>query len=184
MPKLPKQKRCKVCPKKFRPSRSTQKVCSLKCARKYAQEKERLKQEREQRRDNRRRKEALKTLSDWLKEAQADFNKFIRLRDSGLPCISCQKPPRKKNAGHYRSIGAAPELRFHEDNCHLQCEHCNNHKSGNAIDYRINLIEKIGIERVEYLEGPHEPRRYRVEDAKEIKKIYRQKWRELERQAA
>ncbi len=182
MPKILKEKRCKVCNSTFTQFRSTQKVCSVKCARAYAQQKAAEKREREERRENLRRKEGLKTLSDWLKEAQTEFNKFIRLRDAGNLCISCQKPPKKKNAGHYRSVGAAPELRFEEDNCHLQCEHCNNHKSGNAVDYRINLVNKIGLERVEWLEGPHEPKRYRIEDAKEIKKTYRAKWRNLEKQ--
>jgi hypothetical protein len=44
--------------------------------------------------------------------------------------------------------------------------------------YRENLIAKIGLERVEWLEGPHEPKRYRIEDLKEIRDTYRLKLKE------
>ena len=185
MPKVCKKRRCIVCKKSFTQFRSTQKACSLKCAIDYSRQKEAKKKEQEEKRELRRRKEGLKTLSQWLKEAQTEFNRFIRLRDSREPCISCQRHHSGQyHAGHYRSVGAAPELRFDEDNVHKQCAPCNNHKSGNAIDYRINLINKIGLARVEKLEGPHEAKRYRIEDAKEIKKTYRQKCRELEKEAA
>jgi CO dehydrogenase/acetyl-CoA synthase alpha subunit len=40
--------------------------------------------------------EDLKTTSDYLKIAQQVFNKFIRVRDAGLNCISCNKPCKKK----------------------------------------------------------------------------------------
>ena len=113
-------------------------------------------------------------------KAQTIFNAFIRLRDAGNVCISCQKPPRKKNAGHYLSRGAHPELRFHPLNCHLQCEHCNSFKSGNQSLYRKNLIEKIGLDDVEWLEGPHEPKRYTIDNLKTIQKWYRRKLRRLE----
>ena len=115
-------------------------------------------------------------------KAQTIFNRFIRLRDDGQPCISCQKPPRKKNAGHYLSRGAHPELRFEPLNCHLQCEHCNSFKSGNQVQYRAHLIEKIGVENVEWLEGPHKPKRYTIDDLKAIQKLYQCKINQLERE--
>jgi hypothetical protein len=172
-------KKCKVCKKpqsewKHQIS-SLQRVCSPKCAIAYVE----AAKEAKEREEYRNAKKALKSRGDHLREAQATFNRYIRLRDKDLPCISCGKPPKKKNAGHYRSVGACPELRFDELNCHLQCEHCNSYKSGNAIDYRINLIKKIGIESVEWLEGPHEPKKYTIDDIEEIKKHYRQKCKEL-----
>ncbi len=135
-------------------------------------------------------KEKLKTKSDWMKEAQAAFNKWIRLRDllwfkvNSLPvvCTSCQKPPKKINAGHYRSVGGNPELRFEPLNNNLQCEYCNTHLSGNLIDYRINLIKKIGQDKVDWLEGPHEPKNYTIDDIKTIKKEYTKKARELDKE--
>ena len=118
-------------------------------------------------------RESHKTKGDYAKEAQVEFNKWIRLRDEGNNCISCNNPPKKKNAGHYRSVGAAPALRFEPLNCHLQCEHCNTYLSSNAIEYRINLIKKIGVDKVEWIEGPHEPKKYTVDDLKAIRAKYK-----------
>jgi len=129
---------------------------------------------------------AKRALKDNDKKFQADkaqtlFNKWVRLRDEGSNCISCNKPPKKKNAGHYKSRGAHPELRFEPLNCHLQCEPCNSHLSGNISNYRISLISKIGIDKVEWIEGPHEPRRYTIEDLKEIQETYKAKIKSMEK---
>jgi soluble cytochrome b562 len=133
----------------------------------------------------RQRKEAIKTRSQWMKEAQQDFNAFIRARDqiAGHACISSGRPldwsGNAVDAGHYRSVGSAPHLRFHEDNCHAQSKHDNQWKSGNAVDYRIGLIKRIGLERVEALECDNEPRKYSIEDLKQIIATYREKTRTL-----
>jgi len=108
--------------------------------------------------------------------AQKAFNAFIRVRDEGRPCISCGRSTGcKLNAGHYKSVGSTPELRFEELNCHLQCEHCNSFKSGNIELYRPNLIKKIGLDKVELIEGPHEPKKYTCEQLLEIEQYYKQK---------
>ena len=83
------------------------------------------------------------------------------------------------DAGHYRSVGAASHLRFNEDNCHAQSKHGNQYKSGNAVDYRINLINRIGLDRVEALECDNKPRKWTREELIEIKARYRAKAREL-----
>ncbi len=113
--------------------------------------------------------------SYWTKQAQAAFNAFIRQRDKGRPCISCGKPDDgKRDAGHYRSVGACPELRFEPLNCHAQCVPCNQHRSGNLIEYRIGLVAKVGLESVELLEGPHGAKKYTVQDLKQIVKTYKE----------
>ena len=133
----------------------------------------------------RERKEKLKSRSDWLKDLQRVFNEFIRLRDVDLPCISCGRYHEGQyHAGHYRSVGACPELRFNEDNVHKQCSACNSHLSGNILEYRLGLIEKIGLERVEFLERKdHPPLKLSVEEIKELIKVYRAKVRELKKDA-
>jgi hypothetical protein len=129
------------------------------------------------------RKQAIKSLGELHKEAQPEFNRYIRLRDRGQPCISCQRHHTGQiHAGHYRSVGAAAELRYDESNVHAQCAPCNNHLSGNAIDYRINLIKKIGIDGVKLLEGPNDPAKYNREDIIAIKAKYKLKYKELEAQ--
>lgn len=117
-----------------------------------------------------------------VKKTQQIFNKYIRLRDSDLPCISCGRYHEGRyDAGHYRTTGSAPELRFHPDNCHKQCHYnCNIQRSGNLIDYRISLIKKIGIDRVMWIEGPHEAKRYTIEELKKIQEHYKQLTKELE----
>ncbi len=138
--------------------------------------------EKDERKAHKKAKDGLKTRGDYAKGAQTAFNRYIRARDHNEPCISCRREPKKRNAGHYRSVGAAPELRFDEKNCHLQCEHCNSYQSGNAIEYRIHLVHKIGLDSVEWLEGPHPPKKYTIDELKEIKTGFNAWARELEKE--
>lgn len=179
----PKEHKCKVCGCYFvKTISSTQKVCSPRCAIALSKEQARKKKEKEERAERRERKAKLKSRSEWLKDAQSVFNKFIRLRDKNEPCISCGKHHTGQyHAGHYRSVGACPELRFCELNVHKQCAPCNDRKSGNIIEYRINLVKKIGVDKVEWLERQdHEPKKYTIEDCKEIIKYYKAKIKDLD----
>jgi hypothetical protein len=125
-------------------------------------------------------KQKMKSRADWLREAQAAFNRYIRLRDHDKPCISCGRQHQGQwHAGHYRSVGACPELRFMELNVHKQCAPCNDHLSGNIVEYRRGLIERIGIDQVEWLEGNHEAKKYTIEEIKAIKAEYTHKSKEL-----
>lgn len=181
----PKPKKCDECRHEFIPFRSTQKVCSPPCAQKLA-EKKRAKVERAQ---DRQKRESLKTRSQWTKEAQIAFNAFIRQRDAGKPCICCGGIPMEStaigggfDAGHYRSVGSAPHLRFVEHNCHGQSKRCNRYGSGRAVDYRRGLINRIGIAAVEGLEADQAERKYTIEDLKAIKATYKAKLAELKRE--
>lgn len=128
-PKTLKPKKCKSCGIEFIPKNSLQKVCSPKCALDLTRQNAQKAQERAEKKKQRERKAKLKSRSEWLKEAQAVFNKFIRLRDKNEPCISCGRYHQGQyHAGHYRSVGACPELRFCELNVHKQCAPCNDHK--------------------------------------------------------
>jgi hypothetical protein len=40
--------------------------------------------------------------------------------------------------------------------------------------YRAELIRRVGLAEVERLEGPHPPRKYTVDDLREIRDTYRQ----------
>ena len=173
-----KVKSCKICKDKFTPTRPLQSVCSPNCAYTHAK----TVREKAERKETKEAKIKLKTKSDWLKETQTVFNQFIRLRDKDLPCISCHKTfdwNGQWHASHYRSVGASPELRFNELNVHKSCSICNNYLSGNIMSYRIKLIEKIGISAVEHLESKHEANHYTIDDIKELKRIYREKVKEL-----
>jgi hypothetical protein len=82
------------------------------------------------------------------------------------------------NAGHYKPVGSHPELRFNEINCHLQSEHCNSYKSGNMVEYRARLIEKIGLPLVEWLDGPHKALKPTIEELKWLRSYYNRRARE------
>lgn len=139
---------------------------------------------KEVRKVERQRKMEVKPLSYWMKRAQAAFNAWIRAAKGGQ-CISCGRYHEgQMHAGHYRTTAAAPELRFEPDNVWPQCAPCNTYLSGNLALYRASLIHKIGLDRVEWLEGMHEPKRYRKEDYQDIEKDFKSRLKELQKQRA
>ncbi|WP_445570673.1 recombination protein NinG [Pseudomonas sp. E102] len=188
--KQPKPKKCKnpACGVSFPPRRLGQVVCSPACAVSLVQvkrEQERKSLAQLERRAIKAAKERIKSRSQHMKEAQVAFNAWVRLRDAGLPCVSCGRHHNGQwHAGHYRTVGGSPELRFEPLNVWRQCAPCNNHQSGNIVNYRIELVKRIGEEKVAWLEGPHQPRKYTIEELKTIKAKYRAKARELKRAAA
>lgn len=194
-PAKPKKCRVATCRASFVPSRMGQAVCSPACAMIDAPRHE-LKARKAladiERKDIKVRKEKLKSRADHLREAQAAVNEYVRLRDAHLPCISCDSTPNDNDlmtgsrwdAGHYRSVGACPELRFEPLNIHRQCVKCNRNLSGNAVEYRIRLVQRIGAEKVVWLEGLHPACKYTVEEIKAIKAKYRAITKELKRAVA
>jgi uncharacterized CHY-type Zn-finger protein len=195
--KTPKPKTCKICQSKFTPRSSKHTACSLECAIELSNRKSQRKEEialRRQRsieyQDLKARKEKLKSQPDWLKEAQAAFNKYIRARDHGKECISCgcelvgsgnYLTGSAIDASHYRSRGAASQLRFNVFNVHSSCTRCNRQLSGNAVEYRIRLIKRIGLGRVEALESNNQPRKFDIEYLKRVKKLFARRARYYEK---
>ena len=173
-----RDKTCRHCKTKFTPFQSSQVVCGWQCAQAYA-ESQRSKKEKK---EYLLKKAKLKSRAQWLRECQTVFNQYIRERDRTEPCISCGRyHDGQYHAGHYLTIGARPELRFNELNVWKQCAPCNNHLSGNLINYRINLVQKIGIDKVEMLEGHHEQVKYTVDDLMELKAKYKSMIKSLNR---
>lgn len=188
--KQPRPKKCKnpACGASFPPRRLGQAVCSPACGLATApanRDKARKAIDQRERREIQVRKEKLKSRADHLKEAQVVVNQYIRLRDADLPCVSCGRfHDGQWHAGHFRSAGGHPELRFEPLNIWRQCAPCNTHKSGDLVNYRAELVRRIGAEKVEWLEGPHEAKRYTIDDLKAIKAEYRAKIKQLKEQAA
>lgn len=183
--KIPKPKKCRMCSTVFIPQRSMQFACSPRCGQAWAEKLAAQKLARANRDERKSLKIALekaKTRGTHLKELQTVFNAWIRMRDAGQACIACGRHHQGQNhAGHYRSVGSCPELRFEPDNVHLTCQPCNVHLSGNLIQMRIGMIKKIGLARVEWIEGPHEPKKYAIAEIMEMKSIYRAKVREMKK---
>ena len=177
--------KCKKCKENFEPRFSTLERYCWKSDCKYIEamdklEKSKKKVSNEWHQKKKVIKKSLLTNSDYLKLAQAVFNKFIRLRDQGLNCISCDKPAKKENAGHYFSSGGHGSVRFDEDNVHLQCEYCNTYLSGNLLNYQVGIERRIGGERLLQLhEKAHLTKRWSRDELESLIEKYKTKCKEL-----
>lgn len=172
-------KDCKVCSQPFKQYNSIQNMC-VSCAIKKGRERN----VKAQKKKDRVRKKELKTRGDYVREAQRAVNAFVRIRDHDEPCISCSNHSNsttgiggRYDAGHYRSVGSCPELRFNTWNIRKQCKRCNDYLGGNPIEYRIRLIVLIGKDRIEWLEGHHELKKYSIDDLERIKRIFNKRTR-------
>lgn len=182
-----KAKKCKSCRIEFVPSRPLQSACGVPCAialTNAGKEKARKAKEAVERQAHRVAKEKVKPRSKWLQEAQAAINRYVRFRDNRLGCVSCDKPATwggQWHCSHFRSVGAAPQLRFNLNNMHKSCSVCNNHLSGNIMNYKPELVRRIGSEKVDWLESYQGGARYEIEYLKRLKAIFTRKSARLER---
>lgn len=167
-----KQKTCKVCKTKFPPARPLQATCSIRCAIDWAikaAEKKAKQAAQAEKKADALKKKALKTRSDWMKDAQAAVNAWVRFRDRDQPCISCGTfNATAWHAGHFYSTAARPDLRLDPANIHRQCAQCNLFLSGNLNEYRKNLPARIGQAELDRLDGPPTNQRMTAEVIKEI----------------
>lgn len=145
-------------------------------------------------------RDSQKTRSEWLAEAKTAIQQFRRLEElaKGSGCMSCGrsqqevqgtdgwKPGGAWDGGHFISKGARPEIALEPLNIWLQCKSCNAGsgkyaRKGYTVNaaFRINLIDRIGLEQVEWLEGPHEAKHYDIEQLKAIKTKYQAMTKEL-----
>ena len=181
--------KCRICKESFTRSRPLQAICSkFECAVELAnrsQAKRLAKELKIEKKQTIERKEKLKTRSKWIKEAQSAFNAYIRERDKDKLCICCPTPLSSAqigggfDCGHYRSVGSAPHLRFDPNNAHGQTKKCNRWGSGRAVDYRIGLIARIGLEAVEALEADNTIHKWTIDELRAIKAFYVAKLKEL-----
>lgn len=187
----PRKTRCKVCKTQFLPSAPWVKHCSEDCGVELGLmlvAKQKAKAQRQERAQDKIKREGMKTYPQLIREAQKAFNAVVRLRDqiAGWSCISSGRPldwsGNATDCGHYRSVGSAPHLRFNFDNAHAQSKHDNQYKSGNAVDYRIGLIARIGLERVEALEANNTPRKWTHDELRAMKLEFQNMARDLKKE--
>lgn len=191
--KPPKPKKCKIrgCGKEFLPRNSMHAVCGPACASIFARskrEQDEAKKAKDERKADGKKRIELKTRSDWIKDAQRAFNTFVKIRDEGKPCICCGAAMDRFtvgggiDAGHYRSVGSAPHLRFDEENCHSQSKKCNRYGAGRAVDYRKGLIQRLGLAVVERIESDQSLKHYTIPELIAIRDTYRAKAKELQKE--
>ena len=187
-----KTKACKVCKANYEPQKMGQKVCSPECAISLGKS-ENAKAKKKaliiDKRETKAKLDSMRKMPQLTKLAQTAFNSFVRARDAGKPCISCGAPlPHTAvggafDAGHYRSVGSAPHMRFVEDNCMGQCKHCNLHLAGNHVAYRAGLIQRIGQHSVDLIEADNTLRKYTREGLEELARHYNAEARRLKKAA-
>jgi hypothetical protein len=184
--------RCKHCKAKLVPERPSQ-VVHRECVeawaeaqaakRKRAEEKQRkaaLKVEKAQR------KADLVRLSDLEEQCRKIVQKIARLRDRNDGCISCHVGPEYGgiwHGSHYRPAGNNAAVQFHLWNIHKACEQCNFFKGGNIGAYRPRLLEKIGADRVAWLDSQTQVTKYTREYLYRFKAVMGKRLRRMEKWA-
>lgn len=68
-------------------------------------------------------------------------------------------------------------MRLNLFNIAIQCAKCNKYKSGAVAEFRIALINRYGIEKVEYLESHHPDPKHNREYLERYAKIFRRRAR-------
>lgn len=154
-------------------------MCSPTCAMKIA----RQVVDKAEKKETKLKLDAMQTKPQLVKKAQTAFNAYIRARDKGKTCISCDTPlgsePNSYDAGHFRSVASAAHMRYVEDQVHGQCKKCNRWLAGNVVEYRKRLLERIGLERLEQIENDNVLRKYTKEGLIEIARHYNEQARLL-----
>jgi hypothetical protein len=175
-------KKCKICGNNFYPSNNKQIVCGLKCS---------IDHSNKQAKENILKDHKLKKkiwyknqmkITEWKEKFQKIFNSYIRERDRKKNCVSCdRKLIGKFDAGHFFDT-TYQFLRFNENNVHAQCVHCNKHKRSNAHEYRFNIIKRITIDDLKYLDIHRNDKcTLTVEEIKALIDLYRQKTKDLKK---
>lgn len=164
-----------------------EKLCSVECASTWGlnkARKEKAKQVQKAKRDAQAQAKAARQksrsfkasdISTQLKLTQRVYNRWLKLEKFAAVaepvCVSCGKPAYTHNlgqfaCGHYKTVGAHPELRFNTLNTEIQCNHyCNMQLSGNisgnkhTAGYTAGLAKVYGDDsagrRLNYLNRPH-----------------------------
>ncbi|EJN06467.1 recombination protein NinG [Herbaspirillum sp. YR522] len=189
-PKPRKPSRCKVCRGEYFKRSITHKACGTDCAIELARRQREEAARRAQRADrvlDRAKREAMKSYGELIAEAQTAFNAFIRERDigAGHGCIDCGKPfePNRPggsvDAGHYISRGAAPHLRFNENNCFAQRKNCNRPGGTTREAFRAGVEKRIGLAALEDLEADQSSPKWTHDDLRTIRRLYQLKLKDL-----
>jgi hypothetical protein len=182
-----KEGTCAQCGNPFLKLRPMQNVCGPVCAGRKAKA-DRLAKVKADRQGEKVRKAALKTRRNLIAEAQAAVNRYCRLKDqlAGKGCVSCGAKPDPRyggtvDAGHYRSVGAAPHLRFLTCQIRLQCVRCNRYLSGNVVEYRKALVAERGEPWVQWLDSLQGVAKWDREYLTRLKRIANKKTRRMEK---
>lgn len=187
--KGPKLKKCSICRAPFQPRSMTHKACGPDCSQTLMERDKRIKQSKAQRQERAQDKaklEAMKPAKWWKAKAKTAMHLYVRTRDAGKPCASCDtillqlgRPGGDYDAGHFRSVGSAKHLEFDERNVFGQCKHCNDHLKGNQLEYERRLRILKGDQFVDELRADNAGRHYKISEYQSIEQYYKDKLKQL-----
>jgi hypothetical protein len=182
-------KKCAVCRQPFTPSPPGAKVCSPKCAEAFgvaATATAARAAAKAVRAGDKARLIAMKPLKWHRAKAKTAMHAFVRARDEGKECASCDtllivlgRMGGDYDAGHFRPVGLAKHLEFDPRNIWGQCKPCNDHKRGNFQAYEAKLRLREGDGFVDELLADNAPRHLKIHDFQEIEAHYKTKLRQL-----
>jgi hypothetical protein len=166
----------------FEPRNMTHKACGADCAEAHAKAEKARKLKRERQAGL----IALKPLKWFRAKAKTAMHAYVRARDEGKCCASCDTVLVKLgrmggdyDAGHLRPVGLAKHLEFDERNVWGQCKPCNDRKRGNFQEYerRMRLIH--GDAYMDELMADNEPRHLKKHDFLAIEAYFKLKLKQL-----
>lgn len=184
---------CRVCGAPFDPINRRHKVCSEACAialpgvlREEEQRKRWARDARDYRRKNAERQKGNHGQDGRFMSARKAINAFVRERDHALPCIvhghDC--PHSEFHGGHFVGVEIDGALRFNLWNIHKQCAASNKgaryrkkFRDTTGPKFEANLIERIGQERVDWLNGKHAEREYSDAYLSRLASVFRRRAR-------
>lgn len=142
----------------------------------------------EKKKEDRRKKQEFNT-SNAMRNADIYFSRYIRLKhseDGDCTCYTCGDiyPIKEIDNGHYMKR-EHKATRYEENNCKPQCKTCNGDikHNGKQLEFRINLINEVGLEEVERIEGLiRTTGKYTTSFYKEKSDYYRIKVNELQKE--
>lgn len=188
----PKPKTCKTCREKYTPRTPMQVACGIPCALALLEKTkaaQKAKQQRQERAQDKVKKESMQPAKYWKAKAKKAMHLYVRLRDEGKPCASCDtilirlgRAGGDYDAGHFRSVGSAKHLEFDERNIFGQCKHCNDFMKGNQLEYERRLRLLKGDAYVEELKADQSPRHYKVADFQAIESHYKTAVKQLKQE--
>lgn len=190
----PRKAKCKHCGTAFERFDMRKTWCSPECGAHLALkalEKARQKAKAAEKREDTAKRKSQMTRSDWIKKARAAVNRYCRLRDiaAGKGCITCGARPEARfggafDAGHWRSVGSAPQLQFWTSQIRLQCVKCNRYGGGRAVEFRMALVAERGEAWVQSIEAANHTAKFSTQYLERLTRIYAARARKKEKQIA
>lgn len=126
-----------------------------------------------------------KKLFSLLQTLKQNCHTYIRLRDKGKPCISCDTPYNDTfQATHFYKSELYSNLRFNEMNIHGGCQKCNLFKDGNESGYRVGFLKRFGADQLQKIDEialsyKQESFKWNRSELTELNKYYCRKIKEL-----